>query len=94
VSGCGGTPFNNTDPTVLTYQYTTGAISADCTVTATYDLVTAALVGATQGIGFGSLGAMSFLLNHKLFGNLFRRRRKQNGSRDNLSKKVRDQSSA
>ncbi len=90
VSGCGGTPFNNTDPTVLTYQYTTGAISADCTVTATYDLVTAALVGATQGIGFGSLGAMSFLLNHKLFGNLFRRRRKQNGSRDNLSKKVRD----
>jgi hypothetical protein len=50
----------------------------------------ALFIGAVQGIGFGSLGAMSFLLNHKLFSKLFRRRRKQNGGRENIAKKVRD----
>jgi hypothetical protein len=54
---------------------TTNYNTAVGTVSVTVD--PALLIGATQGIGFGSLGAMSFLLNHKLFGNLFRRRRKQ-----------------
>jgi hypothetical protein len=89
VSGCDGTQFNNIDPTVTTRQYTTGPITGNCTVTATYADAILAPIGATQGIGFGSLGAMSFLLNHRLFGNLFRRRRKQNGSRGNLTREDR-----
>jgi uncharacterized repeat protein (TIGR02543 family) len=89
VSGCFRPDYVNTDTAVAMYEYTTGAITGDCTVTATYELITMGAMGATQGIGFGSLGAMSFLLNHKLFGNPFRRRRKQNGGRGNLPKEER-----
>jgi len=46
----------------------------------------AAIIGTIQGIGFGSLSAMSFLFNQKLFDKLFGRRRKQKGSRSNPEK--------
>lgn len=36
VSGCGGTSYSNTSNTVTTYTYTTGAITAACTVSATF----------------------------------------------------------
>ncbi|MDA8078295.1 MAG: PKD domain-containing protein [Nitrospiraceae bacterium] len=36
VSGCGGTAYNNTDKTVSSFTYTTGAITADCTVIASF----------------------------------------------------------
>jgi hypothetical protein len=87
VSGCSGAGYSNTDPSVTTYDYTTGSMTGDCTVSATYDVAPLAPIGATHGIGFGSLGAMSFLLNHNLFGNLFRRRRTQKGSRGSPAKK-------
>jgi hypothetical protein len=75
VSGCGGTTFTNSDISVTTYEYATGPVTGDCTVTAVYDIAAAAVVGATQGIGFGSLSALSFLLNYRLFTDPFRRRR-------------------
>jgi hypothetical protein len=61
-----------------TSHYTTVTGLVSVTVLGTGGLKTT-IIGATQGIGFGSLGAMSFLLNHKLFGRLFRRRRKLKG---------------
>jgi len=36
VSGCGGTLQNNTDQSVTTFSYTTGAITGNCTVTANF----------------------------------------------------------
>ena len=81
ISGCGGTTFTNTDISVATYEYTTGVITADCAVTATYENVTAAVVGATQGMGFGRFGASVFLFNPALYRSLFgwRRTRKDKG---------------
>jgi len=36
VSGCGGTPQTNTNQTITTFSYTTGAIISNCTVSATF----------------------------------------------------------
>ncbi len=36
INGCNGTPYTNADNGISTYTYTTGPISADCTVTATF----------------------------------------------------------
>jgi PKD repeat protein len=51
VSGCGGTSYANTDNAVSTYTYTTGPITADCTVTATFaiDQYTVTLSPGTGG---------------------------------------------
>jgi len=38
VSGCGGTDYNNTSTAVTSYTYTTGAVTADCTVSASFSL--------------------------------------------------------
>jgi hypothetical protein len=48
----------------------------------------ASFIGTIQGIGFGGLSAMSFLMNHKLFDKLFRRRRKQKGGHNSPSKQA------
>ncbi|NOY22018.1 MAG: hypothetical protein GXO70_00720, partial [Acidobacteria bacterium] len=40
VDGCSGAPYSNTANSVTTYTYTTGAITADCTVTATFSINT------------------------------------------------------
>jgi hypothetical protein len=70
---------------VTNYEF--ASVTANHTISANFDLIITGAMGATQGIGFGSLGAMSFLLNHNLFGNLFRRRRIQKGSRGSPAKK-------
>jgi hypothetical protein len=67
---CGGSLAGDT--------YTTSGITAPCTVEVTFDLI-GGTGGFTQGIGFGSLGALSFLFNNTLFGRLFGRKRKQTG---------------
>jgi hypothetical protein len=38
VSGCGGTPYANTDKSVVTYTYTTGILDGDCTVTGDFEM--------------------------------------------------------
>lgn len=38
VNGCNGTPYSNTDNGVSSYSYSTGPISADCTVSASFAL--------------------------------------------------------
>jgi hypothetical protein len=67
---CGGQLAGNT--------YTTNAITADCTVEATF-IVSGGAGGFTQGVGFSSVGALSFLFNNNLFRSVFRRRRKSKG---------------
>ncbi|NOY23361.1 MAG: hypothetical protein GXO70_07615, partial [Acidobacteria bacterium] len=53
VSGCSGTTYTNTSNSVPSYTYTTGAITGDCTVTATFAINTYT-VTATAGT-YGSL---------------------------------------
>ncbi len=53
VSGCSGTPYSNTSNSVSSYTYTTGPITADCTVDATFAINTYT-VTATAGTN-GSL---------------------------------------
>jgi alpha-tubulin suppressor-like RCC1 family protein len=38
MSGCNGSPFVNAEQSITSYSYTTGAISADCSVSATFSL--------------------------------------------------------
>jgi hypothetical protein len=38
VSGCGGTPYANTEKSVVTYTYTTGILEGDCTVTGDFEM--------------------------------------------------------
>ncbi|NOY23362.1 MAG: hypothetical protein GXO70_07620 [Acidobacteria bacterium] len=53
VSGCSGTTYTNTSNSVSSYSYTTGAITGDCTVTATFAINTYTVM-ATAGTN-GSL---------------------------------------
>ncbi len=49
ISGCGGTEYSTPDNAVSSYTYTTGAITADCTVTAVFSINQADLaVSKTQ----------------------------------------------
>lgn len=48
ISGCSGPLYTNTSNAVSTYTYTTGAITADCTVTATFAINTYGIT-ATSG---------------------------------------------
>jgi hypothetical protein len=80
INGSGTCNITATKAADDNYNATTGTISGTVTDG------TALFIGAIQGIGFGSLSALSFLMNHKLFDKLFRRRRKQKGSHDRSSK--------
>ena len=65
VSGCNGTTFNNTDNSVDTYNYRTGAVTSNCSVTATFE-INKYQVTATAGSG-GSLNAATpspVVVNH------------------------------
>ena len=55
VSGCGGIPQSNTDQSVIDFSYTTGLISADCTVTAAFAINTYQLGGRVNGLSGGGL---------------------------------------
>ncbi|MDA8103766.1 MAG: PKD domain-containing protein [Nitrospiraceae bacterium] len=55
VSGCNGTPYNNTSNGISTYTYTTGAITDDCTVQAAFS-INQYQVSASAGVN-GSLDA-------------------------------------
>ncbi|NOY23565.1 MAG: hypothetical protein GXO70_08670 [Acidobacteria bacterium] len=50
VSGCSGTPYSNSANSAATYTYTTGPITADCTVTATFAINTYTIT-ASAGTG-------------------------------------------
>jgi len=65
VSGCSGTDYNNTSNAVNTYTYTTGAITGDCTVTATFAInsyTVTASAGANGALDGGTPSPVS--VNH------------------------------
>ena len=51
VSGCGGTAQSNTDQSVTTFQYATGLIANNCTVTANFSAVSLYTVTTTANNG-------------------------------------------
>ncbi len=63
VSGCGGIAQNNTNQSVTTFSYETGAITADCTVSATFTLNQYTITVTKAGTGSGTVNATGCTLN-------------------------------
>lgn len=57
VSGCGGTTQTNTDQSITSFSYNTGAITANCTVTANFAIKTYTLTVNKTGTGSGAVTA-------------------------------------
>jgi hypothetical protein len=51
VSGCSGTPYSNASNTVTTYTYTTGPITANCTLTSSFAINTYTVTPSVTGSG-------------------------------------------
>jgi hypothetical protein len=60
VSGCGGTAQINTDQSYTTFSYTTGTITADCAVTATYAILSNTQQGSNITVNPGSSTQVTF----------------------------------